>query len=320
LWCGIRKKGKRELMEQYSPKTILLATDGSQDGGLAVAAAVDLSKRTGAKLHAAHAWVPLPHFAHPSLVSARYHPPYEEGARRILDEQVGRIEQAGGTVLGAHLVEGRPADAILDLAERIGADLIVIGSRGLSSVKRLLVGSVSLGVVHHADRPVLVVRGGSWPPVRVVIGEDLSEDAHGAERVGIALGKLLKAETLLAHAYEGMPPHPETLPRDDRELYEAMVEKYLARAEPALEARAAELEDAYGLRPRLRILEGESATALSEVAEEGGGTGLLVVGSRGLGTGGRMLLGSVSTKVLMAARGPVLVCPREERDEGGRRA
>jgi len=307
-------------MEDYRPETILLATDGSKDGGLAAAAAVDLSKRTGAKLHAAHAWVPLPQSAHPSLLAARYHPPQEEGARRILDEQLRRVEQVGGTVSEAHLLEGRPADAILDLAERIDADLIVVGSRGLGSVKRLLVGSVSLDVVHDADRPVLVVRGRSWPPARVVIGEDLSEEARSAARLGTALGKLLGAETLLAHAYEGMPPHPETLPRDDRELYEVMVEEHLGRVGPALEARAAELEDACGVRPRVRVLEGEGARALSEFAEEGGGTGLLVVGSRGLGAGGRMLLGSVSTKVLIAAKGPVLVCPREEGEEGGGRA
>jgi nucleotide-binding universal stress UspA family protein len=296
-------------MEEYHPETILLATDGSEGAEPAARAAIDISKRTGARLHAAHAWMPLPQFAHPSLVPERYHPPYEEGARRILDEQLGHIEQAGGTVSEVHLIEGRPADAILDLAERIGADLIVVGSRGLGAVKRLLVGSVSLGVVHHADRPVLVVRGRSWPPSRVVIGEDLSEDARSAARLGASLGKLLGSETVLVHAYEGMPPHPETLPRDDRELYEVMVEKYLGHAEPALEARATELEDACGVRPRVRLLEGESARVLSEVAEEGDGTGLLVVGSRGLGAGGRMLLGSVSTKVLMAARGPVLVCP-----------
>ena len=307
-------------MEGFHPETILLATDGSEGAEHAARAAIDLSKRTEAKLHAAHARVPLPHFAYPSLVSARYHPPYEEGARRILDEQVGRIEQAGGPVSGAHLVEGRPADAILDLAERIGADLIVVGSRGLGSIKSLLIGSVSLGVVHHADRPVLVVRGGSWPPARVVIGEDLSEDARDAARIGLTLGKLLGAETLLAHAYQGMPPHPETLPRDDRELYEAMVREHLRWVEPALERRAAELEDAYGVRPRVRLLEGDSARVLSDVAGEGGGTGLLVVGSRGLGAGGRMLLGSVSTKILMAAKGPVLVCPREKSDEGGQRA
>ena len=304
-------------MEEYHPETILLATDGSEGAEPAARAAIDLSNRTGAKLHAAHAWEPLPHFAHPSLVWVRYHPPYEEGARRILDEQVEQVVQAGGTVSEAHLLEGRPADALLDLAEQIGADLIVVGSRGLGSVKRLLVGSVSLGVVHHADRPVLVVRGGSWPPVRVVIGEDLSEGARSAARLGVGLAKLVEAETFLAHAYEGMPPHPDTLPRDDRELYEAMVENYLARAEPVLESRAAELEDAYGVLPRLRTLEGEGVRALSEVAEEGGGTGLLVVGSRGLGAGGRMLLGSVSTKVLMAARGPVLVCPHPKSHEGG---
>jgi nucleotide-binding universal stress UspA family protein len=307
-------------MEGFHPETILLATDGSEGAEHAARAAIDLSKRTEAKLHAAHARVPLPHFAYPSLVSARYHPPYEDRARRILDEQVGRIEQAGGTVSGAHLVEGRPADAILDLAERIGADLIVVGSRGLGSIKSLLIGSVSLGVVHHTDRPVLVVRGGSWPPARVVIGEDLSEDARDAARIGLTLGKLLGAQTLLAHAYQGMPPHPETLPRDDRELYEAMVREHLRRVEPALEGRAAGLEDAYGVRPRVRLLGGESARVLSEVAEEGEGTGLLVVGSRGLGAGGRMLLGSVSTKILMAAKGPVLVCPREKSDEGGQRA
>ena len=308
-------------MEQYSPRTILLATDGSEGAEPAAGAAIDLSKKTGARLHAAHAWGPLPHFAHPSLVPERYHPPYEEGAHRILAEQLERIGQAGGTVSEAHLVEGSPADAILDLAERVGADLIVVGSRGLGTVKRLLVGSVSLGVVHHADRPVLVVRGRSWPPVRVVIGEDFSEDARSAAGVAVPLAKLLGAETVLAHAYEGMPPHPETLPRDDRELYEVMIEKYLARAEPALEARATELEESCGVRPLVRLLEGESARMLTEVAEEDGETGLLVVGSRGLGAGGRVLLGSVSTKVLMAARGPVLVCPSgKSDDEGGRRA
>lgn len=297
-------------MSIFSNK-ILLATDGSKDAELAAKAAVDLSKRTGAELHVVHAWRPLPHYAYPSLVPEGYQPPYEEGARKILEAQVGRIEEAGISVAEAHLVTGRPADAILDLGDQIGAGLIVVGSRGLGPVKRLLVGSVSESIVHHAKCPVLVVRSGagSWPPVRVVIGEDLSEDAHSAAKLGITLAKLMEAETLLVHTYEGMPPHPETLPQADRELYEAMVDKHLRQVEPALEERAAELEQAYDVRPQVRIVPGESAQVLAEIPEEGDGPSLLVVGSRGLGTSERIVIGSVSSKVLRAAGGPVLVCP-----------
>jgi nucleotide-binding universal stress UspA family protein len=306
------------------PTKILLATDGSKDAEIAATAAGDLSKRTQAELHVVHAWRPLPHYAYPSLVPERYHPPYEEGAPKILKEQVERIEEAGISVAEAHLVTGRPTDAILDLGEQIGAGLIVVGSRGLGPLKRLclLVGSVSGSIVHHAKCPVLVVRdgAGSWPPVRVVIGEDLSEDAHSAAKLGVTLGKLMEAETLLVHTYEAMPPHAETLPQADRELYETMVEKHLRQVEPALEERATELVDSHDVRPGVRVLAGESAQVLSEVAEEGGGPSLLVVGSRGLGVGGRILLGSVSTKVLMAVRGPVLVCPREPSDKGGPQA
>lgn len=310
-------------MSIFSNK-ILLATDGSKDAELAAKAAVDLSKRTGAELHVVHAWRPLPHYAYPSLVPEGYQPPYEEGARKILEAQVGRIEEAGISVAEAHLVTGRPADAILDLGDQIGAGLIVVGSRGLGPVKRLLVGSVSESIVHHAKCPVLVVRSGagSWPPVRVVIGEDLSEDAHSAAKLGITLAKLMEAETLLVHTYEGMPPHPETLPQADRELYEAMVDKHLRQVESALEERAAELEQAYDVRPQVRIVPGESAQVLAEIAEEGDGPSLLVVGSRGLGTSERIVIGSVSSKVLRAAGGPVLVCRPEhqtEHEEGRRR-
>jgi nucleotide-binding universal stress UspA family protein len=121
-------------VKEYSPRKILLASDGSGDAAFAATAAVDLSKRTRAELHLVHARRALPRDAYPTLVPERYQAPYEHGARKILEEQVGRIEQAGGgTVAEAYLVLGRPADAILDLGERIGADLIVVGSRGLGA-------------------------------------------------------------------------------------------------------------------------------------------------------------------------------------------
>jgi nucleotide-binding universal stress UspA family protein len=76
-----------------------------------------------------------------------------------LDEQVRKIEEAGGTGAVSHLKFGERRDeAIVHLAEDIGADLIVIGSRGHGGLRRALMGSVVDSVVRHAHCPVLVVR------------------------------------------------------------------------------------------------------------------------------------------------------------------
>lgn len=83
----------------------------------------------------------------------------KEEAQRVLDEQVRKVEEAGGSVNEAHLRIGERRDqAVVHLAEELGAGLIVMGSRGLGGVRRALMGSVSDSVVHHAHCPVMVVR------------------------------------------------------------------------------------------------------------------------------------------------------------------
>ena len=80
-------------------------------------------------------------------------------AQEILDEQVRKIEAAGGSVAIAHLrMNERRDEAIVHLAEEIGADLIVMGSRGFGGLRRALLGNVADSVVRHAHCPVLVVR------------------------------------------------------------------------------------------------------------------------------------------------------------------
>ena len=80
-------------------------------------------------------------------------------AQEILDEQVRKIEEAGGTVAIAHLRMGERRDeAIVHLAEDIDDGLIVIGSRGFGGMKRVLMGNVADSVVRHAHCAVLVVR------------------------------------------------------------------------------------------------------------------------------------------------------------------
>ncbi len=137
------------------PTKILLATDGSEDAAVATKAAIDLSNQSGAELHVVHV----------GRSSLRLSPQeYHAAAREKIGELAKAVEEAGGDVTETHLriddsqTAGNEAEHITGLAEELGADLIVIGSRGLSGMKRLVMGSVSESVVRHAHCPVLVMR------------------------------------------------------------------------------------------------------------------------------------------------------------------
>ena len=144
------------------PTKILLATDGSDEATLAARTAVDLANKTGSELHLVHAR-PLPALAGYSAAETPIANEIDEEGlkkrfRRLLDEQVKKVEAEGGSVTQAHLRIGKPDTEIVGLAEEIGAGLIVIGSRGLDGIGRALMGSVSDTVVRHAHCPVMVVR------------------------------------------------------------------------------------------------------------------------------------------------------------------
>jgi nucleotide-binding universal stress UspA family protein len=290
------------------PTRILLATDASEDAILAARAALDVSRSSGTELHLVHVWRPVPS----SRFEAYIRREMAREARRLLDEQTGRVEAAGSVVSGAHLREGPKADEILDLAEELDAGLIVIGGRGQGTVQRLLLGSVAEGVAYHARCPVLVMRGGErvWPPETVIVGDDGSQDARAAASLAIGIGRLLGASALLLRAY---PKQPE-MDNEQRTLDIRPPDEQLEREKAALEARAEELEGESGLRPAVRTCFGNPAEAILEAARDvAEGRVLLAIGRRGLGESGRMRIGSVSTKVLRAARCPVLIYPHGRR-------
>ena len=137
------------------PTMILLATDGSSEAELAATTAADLAKGTGSELHVVHGGELLPTvLAQTELEPAQL----ERQARELLDEQVRRVQEAGGTVKEAHLRLGRADEEIVDLAQGMGAGMIVMGSRGRGRIRRALMGSVSDSVVRHAPCPVTIVR------------------------------------------------------------------------------------------------------------------------------------------------------------------
>ena len=286
------------------PEKVLLATDGSKDATLAALAAVDVCEGTGAELHVVHAWFAVP--------TARLQPFMRGELKRLgnelLEEGVKGVEDSGGLVAEAHLVEGRAADEILDLAERIGAGLVVIGSRGLGPVGRIALGSVSEAVINHSRCPVLVLRGSedAWPPERAIFADDGSEAARTAGDLGASLCGRHGARALLIRAYPRLPEADA----EGRKFDPRIVDDELRRAEKSLLERSRELESRLGSRPKARLVVGEAASCLLKAAEEDAPERtLLAVGSRGLGAIGRLRLGSVSTKVVRAAEGPVLVHP-----------
>jgi nucleotide-binding universal stress UspA family protein len=152
------------------PTKILLATDASKEAELAAKTASDLAQKTHSELHMVHVFgiAPVGPPVYPEATNLQsvereaeteeLQRTSEQRAREMLEEEVGKVRSAGGTVAQGHLIEGRVAPEVVGLAEEIGAGLIVLGSRGHGGIRRALMGSVSDSVVRHAHCPVLVVR------------------------------------------------------------------------------------------------------------------------------------------------------------------
>jgi nucleotide-binding universal stress UspA family protein len=137
------------------PTKILVATDGSREAQLAATTAAELANSTNSELHVVHVGELRPTF----LAQTEVEPAeLQREAQRLLDEQLRRVEEAGGTVKEAHLRQGQADEEIVDLAESLGIGLIVMGSRGRGRIRRALMGSVSDSVIRHAHCPVTIVR------------------------------------------------------------------------------------------------------------------------------------------------------------------
>src|SRR5918994_6238957 len=120
------------------PQRILLPTDGSEDAIRATEAASDLARRSGAELHVVHVWHDVRGFAHDFVKRE-----LRRQGQEILDEQVEKIRASGGEVTKAYLRKGRTSNEVIALCKEIDADLLVVGSRGLGTVRRILMGSQS---------------------------------------------------------------------------------------------------------------------------------------------------------------------------------
>ena len=140
----------------------MVGTDGSDTAKTAVAHATELARVHGAALEIVSAFQPVPSerlreekTQVPGDVAYGVGP--REDVNANLDLASGKAREADIEV-NIHPREGDPADAILDVAEETGADLIVVGNKGMTGVSRFLLGSVPNKVSHHAPCGVYIVR------------------------------------------------------------------------------------------------------------------------------------------------------------------
>jgi nucleotide-binding universal stress UspA family protein len=137
---------------------IVVGTDGSERAGIAFNEALKLSKLSGAKLHIVHA---VSASANTGFVDVMGEGQVKAREARGQKDEIGMrlMEQADRADVTAelHNPEGDPAEGLLNVAEAVGADLIVVGNRGMTGASRFLLGSVPNKISHNATCSVLIV-------------------------------------------------------------------------------------------------------------------------------------------------------------------
>lgn len=139
---------------------ITVAVDGSEHANAALDIAIDLAQRYGSELEivAIAPLQPIMMAPNEPFVAAAIPPTDRPRFQQIVEAAVKHAESAGLTAVTGVCSDGVVVDELLGELEEHTPDLLVIGSRGLSAAKRLLLGSVSSAMVNHAPCPVLVVR------------------------------------------------------------------------------------------------------------------------------------------------------------------
>lgn len=136
---------------------ILVAIDGSKYAEKAFEKAIDMARASGGMLVVLHVLQLPPTIGYGKKLSAEVETLFRKDAKIFLAEHAEKATLKGIQV-DTVLAKGSPAQAILHAADSTGADLIVIGGRGLGGVKGLFLGSVLHAVAQRAGVPVLVAR------------------------------------------------------------------------------------------------------------------------------------------------------------------
>lgn len=140
-------------------RPVVVGTDGSDSAAKAVAEAARLAVALGAELHLVYAFEPLAGAqiqGAPAAAAAIWQPLPDAEVETVLGSHALGVKREGLVVV-THSSKSSPADALIDIADEIDAQMIVVGSRGMHGVRRFVQSSVPNAVSHSARRNVLIV-------------------------------------------------------------------------------------------------------------------------------------------------------------------
>ena len=226
--------------------------------------------------------------------------------REDTDNQLAAVKAAlsgPGREIVTTVVFGRPASVISATAERIGADLVVLGSRGHGPFASALLGSVAAEVVDHAPCPVLVARGTSIS--RIVLAADDSPGSRRAEEVVRSLPFLSALPVRVVSVAPLLPWYPAGGPAFSGEVYQQIIDDQRMLHERIATAAAKRLAE-HAIPAITEVPQGDAAYGVIEAATATNAD-LIVVGSRGNAGLTRLLLGSVARGILYHAPCSVLI-------------
>jgi nucleotide-binding universal stress UspA family protein len=296
-----------------SAPIVLAATDFSETASAAVDWALELARQQGARVELVHAVTAPPTV--PGYVptgSMDFESEVYRAAEGRMAETVAALRDRGMEVT-TFLAAGTPAQVIRDRAAAVSALAIVIGTRGLTGLRHLLLGSTTQRVVHAARCPVLTVHPGDLGRHRgirtILVPTDFSEDAdlaiHTAHRLLAPLEQ--DARLILLHAFNLPIEYTAygAIPTSVKYMEDTGLD-----AERRLYERAQALQR-QGLTIDTLAREGDPAHVIAEEAEKRGAD-LIAMGTRGHGALRHLLLGSTAERVVEHAPCPVMTIRREE--------
>ncbi|HET7465348.1 MAG TPA: universal stress protein [Candidatus Dormibacteraeota bacterium] len=280
-------------------RRILLATDGSEQAAAAVDATIKLARYSPATVRVFHVWNLDVHHRH-GFWDVEVH----AEAERLVQDTVDRLTRAG-VMAEKEVFRADPdlvADAIAATVRQIRADLVVMGSRGLSSWQSLIRHSVSHQVLAAVDCPVLIIRAGMHGSFanrrRVLVAVAGGDDVKVAVKAAAAVMQPVESVAMVVHVAQAMVgAQGFAYVESDEEINATM------------DRACAALRDA-GITTESRVLRsGPVARGIAEIAAEWDAD-LIVTGSSRMGDVASSLLGSVSYDLLHNSDLPVLIAER----------